>query len=102
MSVLNSPPARLCSWGNATLATNNDPPAKILYKHNQDLKRTIKFDRSDTYKSAPKTDNTAAGKPNAQYVELVLIRANRRGAMEVIRHPMTIAIISSANKQILE
>lgn len=49
------------------------------------------MNHESTYKSAPKTENTAAGKPNAQYDELVLITANNKGATAVIIHPMTTA-----------
>lgn len=42
-----------------------------------------------TYKSAPNTETMAAGKPNAQYGALVVIRANNSGAMAVITQPIT-------------
>lgn len=54
------------------------------------------WDESNTHKSAPNTANTAAGNPNAQYVELVLINANRRGAMEVMMHPIATRKIPGA------
>ena len=41
-------------------------------------------------KSAPKTEKTAAGKPNAQYVEWGLITAKRRLATAVRAVPLTV------------
>ena len=65
----NQAPARDCSPGSATLATKIDPAA-------------------DT-KSAPNTEMIAAGKPKAQYVDDVLIRAKRRLAAPVRMVPKT-------------
>lgn len=72
VSVLNSPPARLCSCGRATLATNKEPLAKILHHDHPKISSfqlrgaLIIYDEEGAHKSAPKTETMAAGNPNAQ------------------------------------
>lgn len=67
--VWNSPPARLCSCGSATLAMKSVPAANT--------------------KSAPTTAMIAAGKPKAQYTALGRITANRRHAADEHNVPVT-------------
>ena len=62
-------PARLCSSGNDTFATNNAPVAYT--------------------KSAPMTATVVAGKPKAQYGAEGLMSANKRHAVVEPRVPVT-------------
>lgn len=62
-------------------------PGPIEYV-SQLAERDKKMNRK-THKSAPKTERTAAGKPNAQYEELVFISAKSNGAIDSITQPTT-------------
>ena len=56
----------------------------------QRIRLWVQNKEGGTHKSAPKTAVMAAGKPKAQYGELLFIRANNNGATDVNMQPMTV------------